>query len=318
MKLKINSVLDKYVDVYSYVSVDEYIKTRSSLLKEDIFNDYNKIKEYKTIITLAIPYPSKIVSNKDLHVGVLSRYSYGIDYHLVFRKLLQEIEADLQKLGLKTYGTVDTGDIDERWAGYIAHMGFLGKSQFLITEKYGSYVYLATILIDQEVEKQFSIQDTCGTCNLCVTACPTNALDGKFIQERCISELTQSKKDLSEDEIGSIRHLVYGCDICQQVCPKNKGIDVHLFEEFEPNGTEKVDLFDVLKMSNREYKEIYGNNASSWKGATIIKRNALCLLGNRGVTESIPLIKETIDKYHDIIWYNNVALKVIKKLERKI
>lgn len=318
MKSDINKILEKYIDVYSYVSVKEYMESRSSLLKEDIFNDYSKIKDYKTIITLGMAYPSKTLSNKDKKIGLLSKYSYGTDYHIVFRQKLAFIEEDLHQLGIATYGTVDTGEIDERWAGYLAHMGFLGKSQFLITKEYGSYVYLATILIDKDINKEFSIQDTCGTCDLCVKACPTNALDGRFIKERCISELTQSKKELDDTEISSIRNLVYGCDICQQVCPKNKGIDSHIHPEFEASGIEKVDLINVLQLSNREYKKIYGNNASSWKGATIIKRNTLCLLANRGVTESIPIIKETIDKYHDILWYNNVALKVLKKLERKI
>lgn len=318
MRDKIDSILSKHVDVYGYASVKEYIETRSSLLKEDIFNDYSKFEGYKTIITLAIAYPSKIIANKEKTIGVLSRYSYGTDYHLVFRKILKAIEEELSELDIKTLSSVDTGFIDERWASHIAHMGFLGKSQFLITEEYGSYVYLATILIDQDIDKEFIVQDTCGTCNLCVKACPTNALDGRFIQERCISELTQSKKILNEAEINSIRHLVYGCDICQQVCPKNKGIDIHKYPDFEPTGIEKVDLINILKMSNREYKKVYGENASSWKGATIIKRNALCLLGNRNVTESIPVIRESIDKYHDILWYNNVALKVLEKLERKI
>lgn len=318
MKEAIIKILDKYQLRYGFVSVKEYMETRSSLQKEDLYSDYSELIDFKTIITLSLPYPSKTLSNKDKTKALLSRYSYGIDYHIVFRSILNQIVNELESLNIKSKASVDTGSIDERWASYLSNIGFLGKNQFLITKEYGSYNYLATILINQEVAKDVTFLDSCGTCDLCVKACPTNALDGRFIQERCISELTQTKKELTDEEILSIRHLVYGCDICQQVCPKNKGIDLHLYKEFEPTGIEVVDLLDILTMTNKDYKKIYGNNASSWKGPLIIKRNALCLLQNRNITKSIPLIKETISKYNDVLWYNNVAKKVLTKLERKI
>jgi len=318
MKDKLNKILDKYVDVYSYVSVDEYMQMRSSLMKEDAFSNYQGIKEYKTIITLGIAYPSQIVSSDDETIGMLSRYSYGHDYHKVFRNRLDLIEEEFKLLDIGFKSSVDTGNIDERWASYLSGLGFLGKNQFVINKTYGSYMYLATILVDINIEKEFTTLDACGTCNICVDACPTNALDGKFHIDRCISELTQSKKELSDKEIKTINDLVYGCDICQQVCPKNKGIDYHLHDEFEPDGCEQVDLLKLLEMSNKTYKNKYGDNASSWKGALVIKRNALCLLGNREVEKSIPLIRESISKYKDVSWYNNVAVKILNKLERKI
>ena len=191
------------------------------------------------------------------------------------------------------------------------------KNQYLIHKKYGGYLYLATILIDQVIEKEFTVLDTCGDCDLCVRSCPTNALDGGFIQERCISETTQSKKELSDIEIKHINTLIYGCDICQRVCPKNKGINFTHNKEFTPTGIEQVSLHGILKMTNKEYFNVYERNASSWKGPLIIKRNALCLLMNKGDTSSIPLIQESIDKYSDVLWYNSVAKRVLKKLEVK-
>ena len=114
-----------------------------------------------------------------------------------------------------------------------------------------------------------------------------------------------------------INTLIYGCDICQRVCPKNKGINFIHNTEFTPTGIEQVPLHGVLQMTNKEYHNIYQNNASSWKGPLIIKRNALCLLLNKGDTSSIPLIKESIDKYSGVLWYNSVAKRVLEKLEVK-
>ena len=230
---------------------------------------------------------------------------------------LERIENELKELGIKSYSSVDTGPIDERWAGYVSGLGMLGKNQYLIHKKFGGYVYLATVLIDLEIGKEFTVLDTCGDCDICVRSCPTNALDGGFIIERCISETTQSKKELTDYEMKHINNLIYGCDICQKVCPKNEGINFTHNQEFTPSGIEQVHLHSILKMSNREYNSIYTDNASSWKGPLIIKRNALCLLMNKKDSTSIPIIRETIDKYSDVLWYNSVAKRVLEKLEVK-
>ena len=152
-------------------------------------------------------------------------------------------------------------------------------------------------------------------------ACPSDALienqDRGFIKEKCISFLTQEKKAFNEEEIGYIKTMVYGCDICQVVCPKNKGIDFHIHPEFEPTGIESVNLKELMGMSNKEYSNVYKDNASSWKGALIIKRNAVAMIANHKLVDFIPLIKESTVKYKDVLWYNKTALKVVEMLERK-
>lgn len=316
MKKTIEQILEKHIDAYSFVSTEEYLLTRQSLQKNDMYDDYSVLDGYKTIITLGLSYSSEHLPYKK-GFGRLSRYSYGTDYHIVMRERLKRIEEELQAKGIHTFSSVDTGPIDERWASYISGLGMLGKNQYLIHKTFGGYLYLATILIDQDIEKEFALLDTCGDCDLCVRACPTNALDGRFIQERCISETTQSKKVLTDKDMKHINTLIYGCDICQRVCPKNKGINFTHNEEFTPTGIEQVPLKEIIKMTNKEYQNIYGNNASSWKGPLIIKRNALCLLMHKGDMSSIPLIRESIDKYSDVLWYNSVAKRVLEKFEVK-
>lgn len=316
MKQQIIQIIDQHVDAYGFVSSKEYQETRSSLQRNDLYDDYQFLDEYKTIITLGLSYPSVPLKWQGKGTGLLSRYSYGTDYHLVFREKLEMIEKELNKLGIKTKGSVDTYKVDERWASYLSGMGFLGKNQFLIHKTYGTYMYLATILIDQEVDKDFTILDTCGTCTKCIDACPSDALDNGFDINLCISETSQSKRDLTDKEISYMKTMVYGCDICQKVCPKNKGVHFEDNTAFLPTGIESLDLIALLKMSNKEYMNIYKDNASSWKGGTVIKRNALCLLGNQRVYEAVEVIKESLEKYRDISWYNSVAVKVLKMLER--
>lgn len=316
MKEIISNILNQYVDAYSFVSVQEYKDTRSSLNKKDMYDDYSFLDGYQTIITLGLSYPSAPLKWGGKKTGLISRYSYGTDYHIVFRERISKIEEELQKLNIKSFGSVDTFKIDERWASYLSGLGFLGKNQFLIHKTYGTYMYLATIIIDYSIEKEFTVLDTCGTCTKCIDACPSDALNHGFDISLCISETSQSKRALSDIEISYMKTMVYGCDICQKVCPKNKGINFEHNTEFLPTGIESIDLIALLNMSNKEYLRIYQNNASSWKGGTVIKRNALCLLGNQRVYEAVDAIKESLEKYRDISWYNSVAKKVLEMLER--
>ncbi len=317
MKDIINNILSKHVEVYGYVSTSEYLEKRRSLGIKDSFKFLGNLDKYKTIITLGISYPSQEVKYKGIGHGILSRYSYNLDYHVVFKIILESITKELISEGIKCHASVDISDIDERYASYLANMGFYGKNQFIINKKYGSYLYLATILIDKEISKDEVILDSCGDCRICIDACPSNALDNGFNIDLCISSITQEKKEFSDTEIGYLKTMVYGCDICQKVCPKNTLINFNDHSEFEPSGIENVDLVKLLNMSNKEYDNIYKNNASSWRGPLVIKRNALCLLGNQGKSSSISVIKKSMDKYNNVSWYNKTALKVIKILESK-
>ncbi len=313
----IESILSKYVEKYGFVSVKTYLEKRKLLNKDDYFNDASILKDYQTIIVLAIPYPSRLVKWKGKGYGLLSRYSYGVDYHVIFQKIIDKIIGEFSEIGIKAKGSVDTGDIDERYAGYLSKLGWFGKNQFLFIDGYGSYSYLATILVDVLLETKNHKLDDCKDCTLCIDACPSNALENGFIKDRCISEISQAKKELSLKEISYFKTMIYGCDICQSVCPKNKGVDIHQFEEMEPLGIENIDLKEIILMSNKTYKQKFGMNASSWKGGSIIKRNALALIANQNLVELKDEIIKSKEALKENIWYNNTADKVIELLERK-
>ncbi|MCK5762133.1 MAG: tRNA epoxyqueuosine(34) reductase QueG [Candidatus Izimaplasma sp.] len=315
MKKTISNILIEHVDVFGFVSISEYLKARFSYGKEDSFSRIPDFDKYRTIIVLGLSYPSEEVKYQGKGYGVLSRYSYNTDYHIVFKRIFRKIETELNKLNIKSYFSVDISDIFEKQAASLANIGYIGKNQLLINPKFGSYLNLATILIDIDISKNMVISDDCGDCTLCIDACPSNALDNGFDRSKCISDISQKKNILNMKEISYFKKVIYGCDICQQVCPKNKGIDFHLHEEYEPSGIENINLTKLLKMTNKEFKEVYGNNASSWTGPLVLKRNAVCAIGNQNIKYAIPEIKKSIDKYKAVSWYNETAQKVLKMLE---
>ena len=315
MKEMISNILEKQVDVYGFVKISEYLEKRSSYGKEDSFTRIPDFNKYKTIIVLGLSYPSEEVDYKGKGYGLLSRYSYNTDYHLVFKKVFKEIEKELDSLSIRSHFSVDVSDIFEKQAASLANIGYIGKNQLLINKKYGTHLNLATILVDIDISKNIKVSDDCGECTLCIDACPSNALDEGFNRSLCISDISQEKNILSPTEISYFKSMIYGCDVCQKVCPKNEGIDFHLHPEYEPSGIENVNLIELLNMSNKEFKEVYGNNACNWTGPLVLKRNALCAIGNQKLVEAIPHIKKSIEKYKNVSWYNETANQVLKMLE---
>ena len=315
MKELISNILEKHVDVYGFVKISEYLEKRSSYGKEDSFTRIPDFNKYKTIIVLGLSYPSKEIEYKGKGYGLLSRYSYNTDYHLMFKKVFREIEKELDSLSIRSHFSVDVSDIFEKQAASLANIGYLGKNQLLINKKYGTYLNLATILVDIDISKNIEVSDDCGECTLCIDACPSSALDEGFNRSLCISDISQEKNILSSEEISYFKEMIYGCDICQKVCPKNSGIDFHLHPEYEPSGIENVNLIELLNMSNKEFKEVYGRNACNWTGPLVLKRNALCAIGNQKLVEAIPHIKKSIEKYKNVSWYNETANQVLKMLE---
>jgi len=315
MKKTISNILNKYVDLYGFVSVNEYLQKRSSYNKVDSFNRIPNFDKYKTIIVLGLSYPSSQVEYKGKGYGVLSRYAYNTDYHRVFKDVYQDIKIELDELNILNHFSVDVSDIFEKQAAELANIGYIGKNQLLINNKYGSYINLATILVDIDISKEISTSLDCGDCTLCIDACPSNALDDGFNRINCISDISQEKNVLKNEQIGYFNKVIYGCDICQQVCPKNNGIDFHQHKDYEPSGIENIDLIKFLSFTNKEFKEIYGNNACSWTGALVLKRNALCAIGSQKLIKAIPEIKKSIKKYSNVSWYNETAINVLSILE---
>ncbi|NKZ26757.1 tRNA epoxyqueuosine(34) reductase QueG [Vagococcus lutrae] len=253
-----------------------------------------------SIISIALAYPTKIKEKaprvRGERRGSFARASWGTDYHDILRDRMAKLIAFIEEVApnsaeLSFKPMVDTGELIDVAVAQRAGLGFIGKNGLLITEEFGSYVYLGEIITNIPFEPDTPIENQCGSCTKCIDFCPTSALlgDGRMNGQRCLSYQTQTRGMMPEEYREKIRTVIYGCDICQQVCPFNKGKDFHFHEEMEPDPEVVTPLLTpLLTISNREFKEQFGYLAGSWRGKKPIQRNAIIALGNAKQTSALP------------------------------
>lgn len=259
----------------------------------------------KTIIAIALAYPSQLKDplpqEKDKRRGFFSRASWGTDYHHVLRdrmnRLVEVIQNEYADANFKPM--VDTGELMDVVTAQRAGLGFIGRNGLLITEEFGSYVYLGEIITDIEFETDEEVAFGCGDCYRCINACPTDALlgDGRMNGRRCLSYQTQTKGYMPAEYRRKITHVIYGCDICQIVCPYNQGKNFHIHPEMEPEPEAVQPLLKpMLTMSNREFKEQFGKMAGSWRGKKPLQRNAIIALANFRDQTALPQLIEVLEE----------------------
>ncbi len=268
----------------------------------------------QSIIAIALAYPTKIHEEvpKDEKRGQFARASWGIDYHDILRDRLNQLITFIQSRASvwqqeeawRFAPQVDTGELVDVAVAQRAGLGFIGRNGLLITEEYGSFVYLGEIVTNIVFEPDEPGVFGCGDCTRCVTACPTKALlsDGRMNAQRCLSYQTQTKGLMPNEYRKKMRNVIYGCDICQLVCPYNQGKDFHFHEEMEPKVEEVYPkLKPMLSLSNKEFKQQFGHLAGSWRGKKPLQRNALIALANLGDTSALPEIESCLSDVRPVI-----------------
>ncbi len=232
----------------------------------------------KTIVAVFLSYPkinAKIEKLSDKEV-YFSASSWGIDYHVVMKEKLEKLAHYIGKYvpDLKYKIAVDNTPLCDRTIAYKAGLGFFGKNKLLINDKYGSYIFLASLFINIDIEPDGPLKKQCYGCNKCIRACPTKALsnNGFLDSKKCLSYITQKKGILTEAEKTKINKCIYGCDICISVCPHNNSIN-NYNQEFKYTGVEIIDIEKYSPLTNKNFKQKYGHLAGSWRGATVINRN---------------------------------------------
>jgi epoxyqueuosine reductase len=260
---------------------------------EEKSNPMKLLEGCKSIITIGIPYQLTKYQRTPKY-GHMSSGGIGTDYHKILWSYLEQIVEYIEKNinGKINYKIcVDTCPLSDREIAYKSGLGYYGKNNFIISDAYGSAINIGYILIDQAFyEETNKISDQCGTCTLCMHACPGQAiLEDGFEVNQCIAQLTQTKNELNYSERELIDKNIYGCDICQRVCPKNKKISSYSLE------ASQIDLIDLIHLSNSEFKNKFKDKGFSWRGNSVIKRNAIIALGNEKSKENFDVLLFLLD-----------------------
>ncbi len=247
-------------------------------------NVRNILENTTSIISLGMNYYVNETYEEESDLGKVSRYAWGRDYHYTIWEKLDELEKYLKKIPgteVKTY--VDTGPVmDKTWA-IKAGLGWQGKHSNVISKKIGSWFFIATVLTNLEFENYDKpITDFCGSCTACIDACPTNAIVEDYVVDanKCISYLTiENKNEISNEFIGKFDNWIFGCDICQDVCPWNKKFSKQTtILDFLNIENKTLKLSEVIKMENREFKTRFKESPILRTKLKGLKRNAEFLL----------------------------------------
>ncbi|MGA9364462.1 MAG: tRNA epoxyqueuosine(34) reductase QueG [Bacteroidota bacterium] len=246
------------------------------------------VPDAQSVVVVAMNYYTEAVHSDDPDDGKISRYAWGDDYHDVMiprlGKLLEYIQCEAPSAKGKVY--VDTGPVmDKVWA-VRAGIGWEGKHTNVISRDFGSWIFLGEIILDIGLEYDELSADYCGTCTRCIDACPTNAIVEPYVVDSnlCISYLTiEHKGEIPEVVSSQFGNWIYGCDICQDVCPWNQRFSKPTQEAaFSPRaGLLKPSLTDLASMSEEEFREkTQGSPVKRTKHSGLM-RNVKAVLKNR-------------------------------------
>jgi len=210
------------------------------------------VDDAKSVISLLLNYYPSETQRADSYQ--ISKYAYGQDYHFVIktklRELLDSIQTEIGAVAGRAF--VDSAPVlDKAWAAK-SGLGWIGKNSNLLTQKTGSFYFIAELVVDLDLEYDHAVTDHCGTCTACLDACPTEAIVAPYIVDgsKCISYFTIELKDsLPESMKGKFQDWAFGCDVCQDVCPWNRFSKPHREPLFDPHP-------DLLSMTRKDWEEI--------------------------------------------------------------
>ena len=241
----------------------------------------------KSVISLTLNYfPDK--TQVDPNSPKISKYAFGEDYHFVIKRKLKDllhfIEDEIGEVNGRAF--VDSAPVlDKAWAAR-SGLGWIGKNANLITPQVGSFYFIAELIVDLELQPDKPMTDHCGTCTACIDACPTQAIIQPYVVDgsKCISYFTIELKDaIPNDMSGQFDNWMFGCDVCQDVCPWNRFSKPHSTPEFEPHSDllEMTEL-DWTELTEDVFRELFRKSAVKRTKFAGLKRNIAFLNESEG------------------------------------
>jgi epoxyqueuosine reductase len=279
------------------ISKADFLKEEAKNLENWLSNSYNGKMDYmnnhfdkrldprllvddaKSVVSLLLNYYPTEIQYADAEVKI-SKYAYGEDYHYVIKDKLKDlldfIQSEIGEVGGRVF--VDSAPVmDKVWAKK-GGLGWIGKNSNLIHPKHGSFFFIAELILDLELSPDGPIKDYCGTCTRCIEACPTDAIIEPYVVDgsKCISYLTIELKDaiLPNEFKGKMDNWMFGCDICQDVCPWNRFSKPHVEPKFNPHDQLlKMSKADWKDLSEDIFRELFKNSAVKRTKISGLKRN---------------------------------------------
>lgn len=306
-KLIKEKALDIGFDLVGVSPVGDY--PESQYFKQWIANGYHAGMEYmarnadrredvrnivpgaSSVISCALNYNSDKPYSTDMNDpsrGWISRYAWSDDYHYRVKEMIEELKSyifDISENELDSRAYVDTGPVLERSYAKYAGIGWSGKNSCIINQQIGSWLFLAEVITDIELDYDYPVADRCGTCTRCLDACPTDALREPYILDsnRCISYLTiENKGEIPVDKREGIGNNIFGCDICQDVCPWNRRAPEGDNDSYPRDEFYAPKLENMLVRNNEEFKDIFRKSPLKRAKRKGLLRNVLVAIGNSG------------------------------------
>jgi epoxyqueuosine reductase len=262
----------------------------------DVLPSARSVISLGAVYNAAQPYSTEV---EDPARALVSRYAWGDDYHLVLEGRLREVVSWMEAESDEPFETrlyVDTGPVQERVHAQHAGLGWIGKNTCLINPELGSWLFLSEILCSLALPPDRPGVDQCGTCTLCLEACPTGAFvdPGVLDATRCVSYLTiELKGRIPESLREGLGARVYGCDVCQEVCPWNGAAAVSTRPEWQPRpGLDMPRLLDLWRRSDDELRRLLTGSAMKRTGIRGLRRNVAVGIGNCGDPDAAAVFDE--------------------------